>query len=92
MKQQLKKTGIDVKAFPDPCIDEFVRIAVNTANMRTVSGKEKFNTNFLTGLDTMADVIRLWFSDPSDSMFRSFGGEKNIYRDILERYEIRPKP
>ena len=92
MKQQLKKTGIDLKAFPDPCIDEFVRIAVNTANMRTVSGKEKFNTNFLTGLDTMADVIRLWFSDPNDSMFRSFGGEKNIYRDILERYAIRPKP
>ena len=89
LKQELKKSGIDVTKIPNACIDEFVKISLNTAYVDRSLGKDYFNNNFVGSLNLMVCVIKAWFSGSEGEKEIYFSGEDNLYREILERHDVR---
>ena len=88
LKQMLQKLGVETTGIPDECIDEFVRISINMAHADRAIGKGYFNNSFVDSLNSMAYVIKTWIHGSEDEIEMYFQGDRNIYRDILERYDV----
>lgn len=89
LKQMLQKLDVETTGIPDECIDEFVRISMHKAYADRAIGKAYFNNSFVDSLNSMAYIIKAWLHGSEDEKEMYFQGEDNIYRDILERYDIR---
>jgi hypothetical protein len=88
LKNQLIRSGYNMSNVPDACIDEIVAIAEKSARFLTYSDQKNFLSTFTNNLDNMVPIFWQWLRDPSDPLFQHKGttGEKNVYRDIFERY------
>ncbi len=91
LRKQLKEIGIGNDLVSDECIEELVRIAIKTANLRKGIMGKNFINSFVESLDVTADTIHTWIYTPNDIMFKSIAGEEDIYRDIFERYKVPTK-
>jgi hypothetical protein len=89
LKQRLVQLGIDPRYIPEACIDEFVVLAQKLSSFPMRQGGAKFRADVVGHLDTYAELFVLWKRNPDDSMFQNRGNDKNLYREIFERYSVK---
>ena len=89
MKKKLKRNGLDTDRVPNDCIDELVSIAHRSAEVQATVKRDKYAHAFVSMLDTMVGIVRLWISNPNDSMFWSHGEQISDYRRIFEKYDVK---
>lgn len=89
LRKHLSRHGITADRVPDACLDELVALADKAASFTAQAGRDKYNNAFVSMLDTMVDVVKQWIANPNDPMFKSFSGDENDYRTILEKHGVK---
>ena len=89
MKRKLKRHGLDTDRVPNECIGELISIANRSAEVQATAKRDKYAHAFVSMLDTIVDIVRLWISNPNDSMFWSHGNQMSDYRRIFEKYDVK---
>jgi hypothetical protein len=49
----------------------------------------EYRENIVKTLDDIATIFKIWFTDPSDGLFKMEDGENNAHREIFKRYGIK---
>lgn len=88
LKQTMKKNGIQYESFPDAFFKESVELVDEVSKNMGYGSTVKTKAEFVSGIETFADIVRLWRTNPNDNMFKQWGDKPNFYRRLFEKHNI----
>ena len=88
-KKELQKRAIPHSHLPDHFFHECIDFADKVSRFTGHGSTIKQRAEFVTTIETLADMVELWRRDPESPMFATHGGQQSTYRLLFERYDLR---